>query len=86
MDTAVYLERMLEPLSRCFTPESAKRLIDLRVDPELQKRIDALAGKCTEGELTEEEHREYDAYVRTGSLISMLQLKARQTLAAQGQR
>ena len=81
MDTTVYLDRMLDPVSRCFNPESAKRLVDLRVDPELQHRIDSLADKSTEGALTDEETLEYEAYVRAGSLISILQLKARKALS-----
>jgi hypothetical protein len=85
MDTAVYLDRILEPVSRCFTRESAKRLVDLRADPELQDRIDELADKSTEGELTPKERLEYETYVRAGTLISILQLKARKSLANQPQ-
>ena len=83
MDTAVYLDRILEPVSRCLTRESAKRLADMQVDPELQERIDELADKCTEGELTEKERLKYETYVRAGTLISILQLKARKSLVNQ---
>jgi hypothetical protein len=82
MTTAEYLDRLLEPVSRCLTPEAAERLVQLRADPQLQARIDELAGKCTEGDLTEEERVEYEAYVRTGNLIAILQAKARRLLAA----
>jgi len=40
-----------------------------------------LAGKCTEGALTEEERSEDEAYVRTGNLIAILQAKARSVSA-----
>ncbi len=82
MTTAEYLDRLLEPLSRCLTPETAERLVQLRADPQLQARIDELAGKCTEGDLTEDERVEYETYVRTGNLIAILQAKARRLLAA----
>jgi len=82
MTTAEYLDRLLEPLSRCLTPEVAERLVQLRADPQLQARIDELAGKCTEGGLAQEERVEYEAYVRTGNLIAILQAKARRLLDA----
>ena len=73
---------MLEPVSRCLTKESAERLATLRVDPVLQERIDELADKCTEGELSTDERAEYETYVRAGNVISILQLKARKLLQA----
>lgn len=44
-------------------PETAEALIGFRPDPELQERIDELAGKSTEGQLTEAEKSEYAGYV-----------------------
>ncbi|HSU54804.1 MAG TPA: hypothetical protein VLT36_12150 [Candidatus Dormibacteraeota bacterium] len=71
---------MLEPVSDCFTKESASKLVQVRADPQLQARIDELADKCTEGELNEDERAEYETYVRAGNLISVLQAKARRFL------
>jgi hypothetical protein len=81
MDTAAYLDRMLEPVSDCFTPEVARKFLRLRSDPQLQARIDLLADKCTEGELSPEERNEYETYVRVGNLIAILQGKARKLVA-----
>jgi len=75
---------MLEPVTECFTPEVARRLLKLRADARLQTRIDALADKCTEGELNQEERSEYETYVRTGNLIAILQAKARKFLKERG--
>jgi hypothetical protein len=80
MTTAAYLDKMLEPVSQCFSPEVADKIIHIQPDPELQDRIDLLADKCTEGDLTDAERSEYEAYVRTGNLISLLQAKARKHL------
>ena len=80
METATYLDRMLEPVSDCLTPEVARRLAQMRADPELQARIDDLADRCTEGTLTAEEKLEYETYVRAGNLIGILQAKARKLL------
>jgi hypothetical protein len=46
---AIFLERIVEPLSRCFTPEVARQVADLRADAQLQERVDLLADKCNEG-------------------------------------
>ncbi len=75
------LDKLLEPLARCFTPAVAKQIAELRADQETQARIVELAAKCNEGELTEAEEREYRAYVEAIELIGILQAKARAILA-----
>src|SRR5579863_979671 len=52
------LDRLLDPVSRCLTPDAARQLVALRADPDLQERMDALADKNTEGQLTAEEREE----------------------------
>ena len=84
MESVAYLDRMLEPVSHCFTRETAGKLVRLRPDRRLQARIDKLADKCTEGELSSEERIEYESYVRAGNLIAILQAKARKLLTASG--
>ena len=74
-------DRLLEPVARCFTPEVAKRIADLRADEPTQARLDELAAKCNEGVLTDAERREYGAYVEALDLIGILQAKARAILA-----
>lgn len=81
-DVAI-LDKMLEPVARCFTPAVAKQISELRADPPIQARIDELAEKCNEGELTEAEQREYEAYVDAIDLIGLLQAKARVLLKNQ---
>jgi hypothetical protein len=75
------LDKMLDPVARCFTPAVAKQIADLRADRVTQSRIDELAAKCNEGELTEAEEREYRSYVEAIELIGILQAKARAILA-----
>lgn len=76
------LDKMLEPVARCFTPAVAKQIAELRADVAMQARLDELAVKCNEGELTEAEKREYGAYVEAIDLIGILQAKARTILAS----
>ena len=75
------LNEVLEPVARCFTPEVARQIADLRADPALQARLDEFAEKCNEGELTEADREQYEAYVEAIDLISILQAKARRILA-----
>jgi uncharacterized protein YnzC (UPF0291/DUF896 family) len=53
-----------------------------RAAPELQARIEELAGKSTEGQLTETEKAEYAGYVRANKFIAILQRQARQLIGA----
>lgn len=59
---AVALDRILDPVGRCLTPEVARALMDLRTDAETQARIDELADKATEGTLPAPERAEYEEY------------------------
>jgi len=43
-------------------------------------RIDALAERANNGDLSEEERAEYEAFINTTDLISILKLKARRQL------
>ena len=74
------LDRILSSVSDCLTPEAARKLIDLRADPAVQKRVDDLADRNTEGLLTPEEREEYEAYITAANIIAILQAKARATL------
>jgi hypothetical protein len=75
------LDEMLEPVSRCFGLETARALVGLHASERTRTRVEALAGKCNEGQLTSEERAEYEAYVQASTLIGVLQAKARRVLA-----
>lgn len=71
------LARILDPVSRCLTPEVARALVALRMDPETNERLEDLAEKSTAGELSPAERAEYEAYVSAIDFVSVLQSKAR---------
>lgn len=75
------LERLLEPVSRSLNVEAARKLIRLKAGGKTQARVDELARKCNEGELTPVERAEYERYVTAGTMIAILQAKARLLLA-----
>jgi uncharacterized protein YnzC (UPF0291/DUF896 family) len=68
---------------RLVLPEKAEAILRFRADNELQARIDALAAKSTEGELTKAERAEYAGYVRANKFVAILQRQARQLTGAE---
>ena len=78
--TAGVLDKFLNPLRDVLTPEVAKAIAGLRADAETQARIEDLASRHHESQLTEDELAEYDALVRGATLIGILQAKARSVL------
>lgn len=80
MGNATGLDGLLDPLSRCLDAESARRLVDFRVDALVQDRIEALAALANEGNLTGGEQAEYEALVNAADFISILKLKAKRNL------
>ena len=79
-DTGAF-DRATDPLLQFLSREQAEALIAYRGKPELRERIDELASKNTEGELTDGERAEYDGYVKANSFVAVLQAKARRFLA-----
>ncbi len=77
-----FLTRVLEPFSEALGPEAIRQLASLRIDPDLQARVDYLAGRANEGELTADERAEYLSYIEASDLLAILQLKAQRRLDA----
>ncbi len=76
------IDRLVSPLGDCLTPESARRLLALNPDLDLQRRVDEMATRHTEGQLSPAEEAEYGRYVSYATFIAILKSKARQLLAA----
>jgi hypothetical protein len=74
------LDALFEPLGRCLDTESARRISEFRIDPEVRARVDLLAEKANRGELTDNERTEYEAFINASDFISILKLKARRQL------
>src|SRR5262245_65345453 len=80
--TAV-LSDLLEPKGQIMPIDFAKKLAALRATSTVQSRIDELAEKSSEAQLTPDERNEYLAYVDAIDVISILQAKAHSVLAKQ---
>ena len=74
------LERILDPVGRCLTPEVAKAIVKVRVDDETQSLLDSLAEKSTAGSLTAAERAQYESYVSALDFLAILQSKARRQM------
>ena len=71
------LARVIVPGNPELTKQTAKMLLTLDFPPEDRERMNHLAARAGDGELTEDERREIDAYERVGHIVSLLKSKAR---------
>lgn len=77
---ATVLDRFLQPLAACLTPEVAQRIANLQLDAQSQARLDELAAKANEGQLTDGERQEYEEFVEGIDLMGILKARARTVL------
>jgi hypothetical protein len=82
--TAHFMDRVLDPLVACLNREAAMSIVDLRIDPEIQARVEVLAERANEGTLTPDERAEYLSYVEAADLLAIFKLKAKHHLEANG--
>lgn len=74
------LDRFLQPLAACLTPEVAQRIANLQLDVQSQTRLDELAAKANEGQLSDDERQEYEEFVEGIDLMGILKARARSVL------
>jgi hypothetical protein len=79
---AVAFDRGVQPILRIVLPDKADEVVKYQPDPALQARIEELASRSTEGELTAEERAEYEGYVRANKFIAILRRQAKHFLSA----
>ena len=77
---AVGLDGFLEPLSLCLDAGSARRVVEFRIDPQVEARIETLGERANEGLLSADEHSEYEALINAADFIAILRLKAQRHL------
>ncbi len=78
------IDRMLGQLTDCLNAESAQRIVALQIDPEIQSRVEILAGIANEGLLSDEDRDEYKTYIEMADLIAILKLKAQRIAPSNG--
>ncbi len=78
-DTAAF-ERGRDPILQFFTVKQAREIVNYKGDAKLRRRIEELAAKSNEGQLTDAQRAEYEGYLRANKFVALLQAKARKLL------
>ena len=78
----IVFNRGVRPLLRILLPDKADAVLKFRPSHKLQARIEQLADKSTEGQLTARERAEYEGYVRANKFVAILRLQAWQLVEA----
>jgi hypothetical protein len=71
------LDRLLGPLSETLSAEDVHRISSLPRDVAVDMRMDELADKANEGQLTPDERKEYELYIQASEFAAILLAKAR---------
>lgn len=69
------LDRLLESVVSRFTPETARVITEFQPPADVQARLDELAAKNFQGELSPEETDEYEGVVQIVHALAMLRAK-----------
>lgn len=70
-------QRGVHPLLRLLLPGKEEAVLSIQPDQVLRERIEQLAAKSTEDEMTPEEREEYESYVRANKFVAVLRREAR---------
>ncbi len=79
--TATVLDVLIGQLSRCLAAESGRQVVEIRIDPAVWSRIEALAEREGDDLLTDQERTEYRTLVNASDFIVALQNMARRNLS-----
>ncbi len=69
-------DSLLESVARCLDAASVRALGELQLGVAAQARLDLLARKANEGQLTADEAGEYDRFIELSDIVAALHLKA----------
>jgi hypothetical protein len=76
-DSHQAFHRGTAPIFALLTADQTRQLAELQGDPTLADRLAELAAKANDGELSESERAEYEAYIEANNLVAVLQAEAR---------
>jgi hypothetical protein len=77
---AAILARIIQSDERELTPDAARYLLSMHLPSSDEDRVNELSAKARAGSLTEVETQELDSYLHIGSLLAIMQSKARRLL------
>ena len=79
---AAILARVIEADESEITPDVARYLLSMQLPDADRDRVDELSAKARSGSLTNAEEAELDSYLRIGTLLGVMQSRARRLLRA----
>jgi hypothetical protein len=77
MSAQTAFQRGVEPLLQLLLPGREAAVLAVEADQALRARIEELAAKSTEGNLSPEERDEYVGYVRANKFVAVLRREAK---------
>jgi hypothetical protein len=80
---AAIFARLFEGQNGILSQSVARKLLDLNFSESDQQRMEELAQRNQQGQLTPEEREEFTNYVKVADLLAILHSKARQSLKKQ---
>ena len=69
-------DSLLDSVARCLDTASVRALAELQLSEVAKSRLDLLAHKSNEGQLTPDEAGEYDRFIELSDILATLRLKA----------
>ncbi len=84
MSTQTAFHRGVHPLLHLLLSGKEEVVLAAQPDRALQERIEQLAARSTEGELTAEEREEYAGYVRANKFVATLRREAQSMKSGAG--
>lgn len=81
---AAILARVIEADESEVTPEGARYLLSMQFPGADGERVDDLSAKARAGSFTDAERAELDSYLHIGSLLGLMQSRARRFLKKSG--
>lgn len=74
------LSRVINPDAAGLSPQAAQSILEMTFSDDDRDKMDVLAKKAQQGELTPAEQEEIDGYERVGNFLSLIKSKARLSL------
>lgn len=79
-EAAILARILIESDEAELSPEAARYLLSIKLPSKDEERVNELSAKARAGTLTEAEMQELDSYLHIGSLLAVMQSKARRLL------
>ncbi|MBV9767242.1 MAG: hypothetical protein JOZ48_20545 [Acidobacteriaceae bacterium] len=79
-EAAILARILIESDEAQLSPDAARYLLSVKLPPKDADRVNELSAKARAGTLTESERQELDSYLHIGSLLAVMQSKARRLL------